>query len=83
MATKKKVETTEELKRVPQPPVRKELVGECADSGSRVVHVAQNFYREVEGKIQVCGTSLDGLPDGNWVEEGAPPAKALSMLGKQ
>lgn len=83
MATKKKVETTEELKRVPQPPVRKELVSECADTGSKVVHVAQKHYRAIEGKVQVCGTTLDGLPDGNWVEESTPPVKALSMLGQQ
>jgi hypothetical protein len=82
MATKKKVETTEELKRVPQPPVRQELIGDCADTGSKIVHVAQKYYRFEGEAVEVCGITAEGQPDGNWIKDANPPMKALSMLGR-
>lgn len=81
MATKKKVETEQELKRVPPPPLRQDVISECAETGSKIAHVAQKYYRRAGEAVETCGITAEGQPDGNWVKESSPPAKALSMLG--
>lgn len=84
MATAKKTPVSApELVKVPTPPTAKELVGECAETGTRVVHVAQFYFRRVEGVVQTCGTSAEGMPDGQWKElaDAEVPPKARSMLG--
>jgi len=70
------------LEKVPHPPTPQWIVGKCDDTGVRVVHLAQKFYREVEGQIEECGTTGDGQPDANWAKVSDVPQKALSMLGK-
>jgi len=81
---KKKPETVGEpmIEKVPTPPSPQWIVGACEDTGVRIVHLAQKYYREVEGQIEECGTAPDGQPDVNWIKSSDVPKKALSMLGK-
>lgn len=84
MATKKTQTPVAGPGRVPAPPTSKQLIGECVETGVRVVHVAQKFYRATEDAIETCGITAEGDVDGVWVKV-APndvPLKALSMLGK-
>lgn len=83
MATKKPQPQEQAPIALVMPPNAQQLVGECADTGARVVHVAQTYYRKAAEVIESCGITEAGEPDGKWTtitEQDVPP-KARSMLG--
>lgn len=85
MATSKKATPPEVDKIIPPalPINPKQLVSQCTETGAKIVHFAESYYRHVEGVPQRCGTTKDGEPDGAWVKlaDGDVPLKARSMLG--
>jgi hypothetical protein len=82
MATSKSKQVVDEPIKVIVPTPPKWIVGECADAGVRVVHVAASYYRRTDEGTQVCGTATNGEPDGNWkaIADADLPIKARSML---
>jgi hypothetical protein len=85
MATSKKT-TPPEVDKITPPPLPinpKQLVSQCAETGAKVVHFAESYYRHIESATQRCGITKDGEPDGAWgpVADGDVPLKARSMLG--